>query len=72
MGIRTSPVAAAAALLAAASAAPAATLPVPTAYPTIGAAVSAAADGDTVLVAPGTYAEHDIFLNAPIVVRGEL
>ena len=52
-------------------AAGAATLPVPAAYSTIAAAVAAAADGDTVLVAPGTYAEHGIFLSAPIVIRGE-
>jgi len=35
----------------------AATLNVPGTHPTIGAAIEAAADGDTVVVGPGTYAE---------------
>ncbi len=38
----------------------AATLTVPAQYPTIGAAVTAAASGDTVLVADGTYYENSL------------
>jgi len=59
-------------LLAAAAPAPAiaATLDVPAAFSTIAAAVQAAGAGDTVVVAPGTYAEHDVFLGSGVVVRG--
>ncbi len=54
------------------SAAAQSTLRVPSEYPTIGAALSAAAHGDTVLVAPGTYFERDLsFQGKRITVRGE-
>lgn len=48
------------------SAARAATLRVPTDYPTIQAAIGAAATGDVVLVAPGTYAGRVDFLGKAI------
>jgi hypothetical protein len=58
--------------LAGGSAAAQATLRVPSQYPTIGAALSAAAHGDTVLVAPGTYFERDLsFRGRRITVRSE-
>ena len=49
----------------------AATLHVPGGHPTIAAAIQAAAPGDTVLVASGTYLEHDIHLASGVAVLGE-
>jgi hypothetical protein len=43
-----------------ASPAVAATLRVPSEYPTINAGLDAAASGDTVLVAPGTYSDYEV------------
>lgn len=44
------------------------TLHVPGTYPTIQAAIAAASDGDTVLVAPGTYVEELDYLGKAITV----
>jgi hypothetical protein len=44
---------------------------VPSDYPTIQAAISAASGGDTVLVSPGTYFERLNFLGKDIIVRSE-
>ena len=52
-----------------ASNAAALTRSVPTQYPTIQEAIVASADGDTVLVLPGTYLEHLDFLGKDVVVR---
>jgi serine protease len=62
---------AAGALLAIAPAAvlAASTLNVPAAYPTIQSAIAAATDGDTVLVAPGTYPERIDFVGKDITVQ---
>lgn len=62
--------------LAAVSTARAATLKVPSSYPTVQAAVDAARPGDTVLLAPGTYAESvttktNATLALPIVIDGQ-
>lgn len=51
-----------------AAALPAAVIDVPAVQPTIGAGVAAAADGDTVLVAPGRYYENVSFRSARIVL----
>jgi parallel beta-helix repeat protein len=48
---------------------PAATIHVPADQPTIQAGVDAAQDGDTVLVAPGTYVENIDFLGKAITVQ---
>lgn len=47
-----------------------ATIRVPADYPAIQDAIVAAADGDTVLVDPGTYVEHLDFLGKGITVAG--
>lgn len=44
---------------------------VPADQPTIQAAINAASNGDTVLVAPGTYKEQINFLAKAIVVRSQ-
>src|SRR5262249_14960089 len=44
---------------------------VPADYPTIQQAINAAVNGDTVLVAPGTYMENINFLGKAIIVTGE-
>jgi hypothetical protein len=64
------------AVLAAASAilacpASAATIHVPADQPTIQAGVNAAAIGDMVMVAPGTYYEHYIVMRSGVVLRSE-
>ncbi|KPJ51926.1 hypothetical protein AMJ39_09040 [candidate division TA06 bacterium DG_24] len=46
-------------------------LHVPSEYPTIQLGINAAVDGDTVLVAPGTYVENINFLGKAIVVTSE-
>ncbi len=45
------------------------TLDVPAEYPTIQAAVDAATNGDTILVAPGVYAEQVVVLELDITIR---
>ena len=42
---------------------------VPQDYPTVQAAINASADGDTVLVSAGTYAERTDFLRKDITVE---
>ena len=49
----------------------AATMHVPDEQPTIQAGINAASEGDTVLVACGTYFEHDIEMKSGILLRGE-
>ena len=46
----------------------AATINVPAGQPTIQAAINAASNGDTVLVAPGTYRENINFMGKAITV----
>src|SRR5437016_11786219 len=46
----------------------AATINVPASQPTIQAAINAASNGDTVLVAPGTYRENINFMGKAITV----
>lgn len=48
-----------------------ATLPVPGTYPTIAAGLAAAVHGDTVVVACGTYVEHDLTMTSGVVLRSE-
>ncbi|HEV7478039.1 MAG TPA: right-handed parallel beta-helix repeat-containing protein, partial [Burkholderiales bacterium] len=55
----------------AASAAAQTTIRVPLDHPTIQAAINAAGNGDTVLVAPGTYLENISFLGKAITVTSE-
>lgn len=59
------------ALLVAPAAALGATIHVPSDRPTIQSAIAAAAPGDTVLVAPGTYTENIRFLGKAITVTSE-
>ncbi|MEO6501637.1 MAG: hypothetical protein ABIQ09_06970, partial [Jatrophihabitantaceae bacterium] len=47
----------------------AATLSVPSSYRTIGAAIAAARNGDTVSVSPGTYRENITIVGKRITVR---
>ncbi|MCA9750655.1 MAG: right-handed parallel beta-helix repeat-containing protein [Gemmatimonadetes bacterium] len=49
----------------------AATLDVPSTFPTIASGLAAAAAGDTVLVACGTYSEHDLVIPDGVTLRGE-
>lgn len=56
-------------LLGPASQAGAATLSVPSSYRTIGAAIAAARNGDTVSVSPGTYRENITIVGKRITVR---
>lgn len=51
--------------------APAATIRVPGDQPTIQAGLNAASIGDTVLVACGTYYEHDIDMTSAVTLRSE-
>jgi len=44
--------------------------PVPAAHPDIAGALAAAAPGDTVLISPGTYLEHDLVLPSAVTLRG--
>ena len=53
------------------SAARATTWEVPSGVATIGDAVALAAPGDTVLIACGTYQEHDIALTKEITILSE-
>ncbi len=55
-------------LLAAGTAANAATINVPLDFPTVGAAIAAAAPGDEVVVAPGTYFESGLVLTGKDIV----
>lgn len=48
---------------------PAATIKVPAEYTTIQEAIDAAADGDTILVNPGTYRENIDFIGKAVTVR---
>ena len=59
------------AVLAAPPAADAATIQVPLDAPTIQGAIDVAVDGDTVLVAPGTYVENIDFLGKAITVQSQ-
>lgn len=54
-----------------ATAALGADLHVPGTHPSIAAALAAAAPGGAVVVAPGTYREHDLILPSGVVLRGE-
>lgn len=49
----------------------AATWNVPEIYPTVGAALAVAAAGDTVLIAPGRYAERGLTVPGGITLRGD-
>ncbi len=58
-------------VLAGLSSAHAVTLHVPAAYPTVGAALAAAAPGDTVRIAPGRYPEYGLTLPGGVTMLGE-
>ena len=62
---------AAASLLALSTVAMAATIHVPADQPTIQAGLDAASYGDTVLVACGTYYEHDIIMKSGVCLISE-
>lgn len=49
----------------------AADLHVPSAHPTIGAALAASSPGDRIVIAPGTYHESDLVLQAGVDVIGD-
>ncbi len=53
------------------TATPGNTLRVPNQYPTIQAAIDAAASGDLVLIAPGTYSENPVIANKVITLASE-
>ena len=57
-------------LLLAAGPVAAATLHVPGDHPDVTSALAAAAAGDSVVVAPGTYFEHDLVLPSGVTLRG--
>ncbi|MFH1844418.1 MAG: right-handed parallel beta-helix repeat-containing protein [bacterium] len=44
---------------------------VPDRVATVQAGINSAADGDTILIAPGIYFEHDITLESAVVIRGD-
>lgn len=50
---------------------PITTIRVPADYATIAQAVYAASPGDTILVSPGTYLEHDITCGLNLTIRGD-
>lgn len=58
-------------LLTAAAPGESAIIQVPIDQPTIQDGVNAASDGDTVLIACGSYTEHDIAINSSIAIIGE-
>lgn len=69
--LRVHLVAAAAVLVCTVAASPAAVIRVPADQPSIQQGIVAASTGDTVLVAPGIYYEHDISLESGVHLMGE-
>ncbi|MCB1161475.1 MAG: right-handed parallel beta-helix repeat-containing protein [Candidatus Krumholzibacteriia bacterium] len=47
------------------------TIQVPGDQPTLAAAIAAAAGGDSILLAPGTYYEHSLVISGPLAILGE-